>query len=288
MEKVTVVTDSVAIGPAGTFAALGIAVVPYQVTIGEQGFLDGIDLTPGELYRRMREEKIIPKTSQPSFSMYYEVFRRCLEAGANGLLYVGVTSPLSGAYGTAVKAAELLRTEFPTRRIETFDTRTAAVPQAFIAMEAALLAAQGRGLDEVLNRAREVQRRVGMVLVIDTLYYLALGGRIGKAAGWVGGLLKVKPIITLNEEGTVEPVARVRSRRAALDYLVSYVEQRTAGCRSLKLGIMHADALEEAEKLRGLARERLHPTETFITEFTPVMGAHSGPGVVGLGYFFED
>jgi DegV family protein with EDD domain len=285
--QVAVVTDSVAQVPTAAAERLGISVVPLAVHIGDARFLDGIDLAPAELYRRMRSEKIAPTTSAPSIGKYLEVFRACFRDGAEAVLHVSLSSKLSTAYDSSCQAAEMVSAEFPDRQVEVLDSRQGAISQGFIAMAAARAAAANLPLEEVTQRARAAMSRSGIVVSLATLEYLARGGRIGKAAYWVGSLINLRPLITLDSDGVAAPVARVRGESRAQEVMVDWVVQHVRGHSGLSLAVMEADAPEAAAQLRELALQKMQPEEIFHSDFTPVMGVHTGPGLVGLGHYFE-
>ena len=285
--KVTVITDSIAQVPTEVAQQLNIPIIPFTVNIGGKSYLDGIDLKPADLYRRMRIENILPTTTAASLGNYLESFRECLQAGASAILYVALSSKLSMGYNTACQAAEMVQKEFPDQPIGVFDSKQAATAEGFIAIAAAQAAASGKTLSEVQQVAQEVRRRVGLVATVETLEYLARGGRIGKASYMVGSLIKIKPILYVDEEGVVAPINRVRGENHALQGIVNQVVRQTKGTHIISLAVMEADAMDQAIHLKELALQKLQPTEVFFAEFTPVMGVHTGPGLVGLGYYFE-
>jgi DegV family protein with EDD domain len=285
--QVAVVTDSVAQVPTAVADRLGINVVPLAVHIGDERFLDGVDLAPTELYRRMRLEKIAPTTSAPSIGQYLEVFRACFRDGAKAVLHVSLSSKLSTAYDSSCQAAEMVSTEFPSCPVEVLDSRQGAISQGFIAIAAARAAAADLQLEEVTQRARAAMPRSGIVVSLATLEYLARGGRIGKAAYWVGSLINLHPLITLDSDGVAAPVARVRGESRAREVMVDWVVRNVRGHSGVSLAVMEADAPEAADRLRELALQKMQPEEVFHSDFTPVMGVHTGPGLVGLGYYFE-
>lgn len=285
--EVAVITDSVAQVPTEMAQKLGITVVPLTVQIDGRPYLDGIDLAPLELYRRMRRENIMPTTTAPSLGQYQQAFLSRLQDGAQAALCVALSSKLSMGYNTACEAAKMVQDEFPDRHVQVLDSRQATISQGFVAIAAARAAAEGKPLPEVRRAAEEAKRRVGFAATLETLEYLARGGRIGKAAFMVGSLVKIKPILSIDEEGLVAPVNRVRGENHALQAIVDHVARQTEGHQNLHLAIMEADAQEQAALLRELALQKLQPTEIFHSEFTPVMGVHTGPGVVGLGYYYE-
>ena len=283
---VAIVTDSVAQVPAEMARQLDITVIPFTVSIDGQPFLDGIDLAPRELYRRMRLENIMPTTTAPSLGQYQQAFEACLHAGAQAVLYVALSSKLSSGYSTACHAAKMVQEEFPDRIIEVLDSQLATISQGFVAIAAARAAAEGKPLAEVRRAAEEADRRVGFAATLETLEYLARGGRIGKAAYMLGNLIKINPILTI-KDGEVAPVRQVRGENHALQAIVDYVAQQVEDHRVLHMAIMEADTPEQAARLQELALQQLQPTEFFQTEFTPVMGVHTGPGLIGLGYYYE-
>ena len=286
-KHVSVIADSVGQVPADLTRELDISVVPYAIMIQGISYLDGVDLQPDVLYQRMRIEKVIPKTSAPSPGSYLKTLLDSINKGARSILLVCVSSNLSGAYNIACEAVDLFREEHPDIDIEVFDSKTAAIAEGYIAIQAARAAKAGMDLAGVIQVAREVQKQVGVVVSFDTLEYLALGGRIGKAAYLLGNLIDIKPIISLDSEGFVEPIGKVRGNQRAFEAIIEHVEKMTAGCRKLHLAVMDADASDRAEELKRLAIERLKPNEVINTTITPVMGAHTGPGLVGLGFLYE-
>lgn len=285
-QNVAVVTDSVAQVPAEVARELDISVIPFTVSIDRQAYLDGIDLAPQELYRRMRLENILPTTTAASLGQYQQAFEARLSAGAQAVLYVGLSSKLSSGYNTACYAAKMVQEDFPDRTIEVMDSQLATISQGFVVMAAARAAKQGKSLAEVRRAAEEAKQRVGFAATLETLEYLARGGRIGKAESMLGNLIKIKPILSI-KNGEVTPVSRARGENHALQAIVDYVVRQVDDYRGLHLAIMQADAQEQAARLEELALQQLQPTKIFHTEFTPVIGVHTGPGVVGLGYYYE-
>ena len=166
--NVAIVTDSVAQVPAEVARQLDITVIPFTVSIDGQPYLDGIDLAPKELYRRMRLENIMPTTTAPSLGQYQQAFEACLHAGAQAVLYVALSSKLSGGYSTACQAANIVKEEFPDRIIEVLDSQLATISQGFVAMAAARAAAQGKPLAEVRRAAEEANRRTGFAATLET------------------------------------------------------------------------------------------------------------------------
>jgi DegV family protein with EDD domain len=286
-KRVMVITDSVAQVPADIAQKLDIAIVPFSVIINGVTYQDGVDLQPEELYHRMREEKVIPKTNAPSPGLYQKALEDCIRHGAGSIFCIVLSSNLSGSINSLMDAVKMIYEDHSDIQIEVFDSKQAAISEGFIAIEAATAAMNGAGLADVSRIAREAQKRVGIAVSFDTLEYLALGGRIGKAAYLMGNLIDIKPIISLDEEGYVNPIGKVRGNHKAFEAIIDHVEKMTTGCSHLTLALMDADAAERIEVLKELAIQRLKPNELISTSITPVMGAHTGPGLVGLGYNFK-
>ena len=285
--RVAVVTDSVAQVPPRAASVLGITVVPMKLVLGDQEYRDGIDITPAELYRRMREEKVLPRTSSPSVGDYLGAFTGLLRDGAEGIVCLTPSSRLTMAHSAARLAAEMAVAAFPDRRVEVVDTRIAAYAQGFVALRAAQAAAEGASLEQVVAVAEEARQRVGLVGTVDTLEYLVRGGRVSLAAGLLGNLLQVKPLLTIESDGTATCIARKRTTRAALESMIEYVAERANGRPALRLAVMQAAAPLEALELKQLALQAWPTAEVVVTDFTPVMGGHTGPGLIGLAFYCE-
>jgi DegV family protein with EDD domain len=185
-----------------------------------------------------------------------------------------------------MKGAQMLRDERPDVAVEVLDSQSAAMAEGFVVIEAARMAATGAEPADVLAHAKEVVSRVGIVAVIDTLEYLARGGRVPRIQAWASALLSVKPIIELRQRD-IHLVTRTRTRQRAVAQLIPILEQRGLRGQKLHLCVQHTDALQEAERLAEEAAGQLHPAEITISEFTLVMGAHIGPGLLGLAYYIE-
>lgn len=286
---IAVITDSPAQVPPEIAERDRIVIIPYPVTIGDKGYLDGVDIQADELYRRMREDKIIPKTSHPSIGEYLDAYRTCIDRGASGVFYVSLSAKLSGALATGQEAAALLKNEIPDVRIEVFDSLSATASEGFVAYAAAKAAVAGASMEELVAIATQARARSGFFAMLDTLEYLALGGRIGRAASLMGNFLQVKPILCIQDDGIVSPASVVRSHNRGLDRMIELVAtERHGPSERLHLAFMDADAPDRREELKKRAIERLNPDDTFDVAFTPVMGSHTGPGLVGLAYYYEE
>jgi DegV family protein with EDD domain len=280
MRKVVIVTDSTATVPRDLIQELDIRIVPVPLSFDNQTFRDGVDITPAEIYRLLRNGKCIPTTAAPSAGDFLQVF---VAAGqqASGIVSIHMSPDLSTTYNVAVTASHLVD-DVPIR---VFNCRTVAMGQGFVVLEAARAAATGATLDEVLSRAEDVASKVSLFFTLGTFEYLYRGGRIGGAATLMGTALQIKPVLCLND-GHVEVFAKPRTRRRAIRLVLREMTERI-GRHPIHVAVFHADVPEEAEVLRQKVAERFNCVELYVAEFTPVMGIHTGPGVLGVVFYPE-
>ena len=281
MTRIAIVTDSTAYIPENLRAQYNIYVAPQQLIWGTETFRDGVDITPTQFYQRLRVDKVNPKTSQASPGALKEVFNHALKS-ADAVLAILISSGVSQTFNSA----NVAKADMPGAQIEVVDSRMIAMAMGFICIAAAKAAAEGKSLAEVKKLAEDSIAKVGVVFVVDTLDYLHRGGRIGGAQRLIGNALNVKPVLELRD-GRVEPLERVRTKKKAVDYMIGYIADRVAGKSRLQLATLHADAEAEARELLDTASKRLNPVETVLTEVSPVVGTHTGPGTVGLAWMTD-
>jgi len=280
MGQVLVVTDSSATVPAGLAQELGIHIVPILLNVNGQSYRDGIDVTPGEVYRLLRTSKHLPTTAAPSAGDFLRVYAAAAQK-VSGIVSIHLPTGLSATYSVATTSSRLV--DGPPIRI--VDSQSVAMGQGFVVLEAARAAASGADLDAVVARAEEVARKVHVFATLETLEYLRRGGRIGGAAALAGTMLRIKPLIYV-AGGTVQPFAKPRTMTRAVQLMLDEMASR-AGDLALHAAVLHADAADEAEDLRQRIESDFDCVELHVTEFTPVMGVHAGPGVLGLAFFAE-
>ena len=281
MKRIAVVTDSSASLPARLARDLGVKVVPIVLALNGQVLRDGIDITPGELYGLLRHSNHIPTTSAPSIGDFLRVYASAAET-ASGIVSIHMSSRLSATLDSAAAASQLV----DDVQIRVLDCQTAAMGQGFVVMEAARAAAEGADLETVVARARAVASRIQLLASIDTLEYLHRGGRIGGAAALVGTVLQIKPILYL-ADGHVDVFAKPRTRSKAIRVMLEQLARQADG-RRLHVAILHAAAPDDAEALRQRIAEDYDPVELYVTEMTPVIGAHTGPGLLGMAFYTDD
>ena len=286
MRKVNIVTDSTSCIPKELIDKHNIFVVPLLIIIDGRGYCDGVDISPSEVYKIMRRKENLPTTSTPSVGDFLNTFRRMSEQ-AESVLCINVTSEQSKIYDTAMVAKEMAKEELPNTTIEVLDSRAAASALGLIVVEAARAAEQGADLTQVTEVARGMMPRVHYLAMVDDLYYLARTGRIGKAMAWAGSVLNIKPIVGHDTSvGVTFPVDRPRTKAKAISRLLELMEERIGGSRAHVI-VTHADEEEEGEKLKAEIASRFNCAEIYLTEFTPGMGVHAGPGVLGAAFYTE-
>ena len=282
-----VVTGSAAQVPPDLANQLGIEILPLTIIVEGRAYLDGIDLFPGDLYQKMRTQKIEVKTAAPNVGQYYECFKRIIDQQERDVLCIALSGKLSSDYNAAVDAAKMISGENPRNKVTVFDSLRAAAPQGLLSIEAAKQLNAGEKIEDVVQYLMDARHKTGLIAALDSLDYLAQGGRIGKAAYLVGSVLQIVPILTINDEGIVAPSTIIRKKEKIIPGILSILAKETPGFTKLDLSVMHADAVEEAEVLRQSLKELYPMLDIPISEFTPVMGAHAGPGLIGLGYLYE-
>ena len=281
---VAIVTDSTACIPGDVAEALGIEIVPLHLIFGGRTFVDSLTSDTSEFYELLRTSNERPTTAAPSPGMFIEAIARAARR-ADAVFCITVSKQFSAMYDSARQAIEIAKAESPATEIRLLDSRNAAMAQGFVVLEAARAAAAGATIDEVERRAEAMTTQVTLLAMLDTLSYLARGGRVPRVAAWAAGMLQVKPIVRFSASD-IKLVARTRTRRRALDRMVALLVEMAAG-RRLHLAVHHANAAADARYLLEGAERHLDLAETFLTEFTQVMGVHTGPGLVGLAWWAE-
>jgi DegV family protein with EDD domain len=269
---IKIVTDSVADLRSEVAQGLGIKVVPLNVRFGSETYRDGIDLTTEQFYDRLKYSKVLPVTSVPSPATFVEAYNKLAEE-TDEILAITLSSKLSGTYDVALQSIGLMKRKC---RVEVVDSQWAVMAQGFLVIAAAKAANAGASLDELVAVLRNNIPRVDFLAAFDTLEYLTRGGRIGKAQAFLGSVLNVHPIITLRD-GLVFPAAREHSRRRAINYLYNFVMNYS---HIEGLAIEDAAVPDEAEMLAERLSVKLPKERIYRSKTTPVIGTHTGPGLL--------
>lgn len=280
MCPIAVVTDSTATLPEELVRQHNIHVAPLYINWDKVRYRDGIDIQPKEFYQRLRKSTTLPTTSGAVQGEFLQIFEE-LRGKADGIVTIVVSSDLSAAYSSAVNAREMV----PEVPIEIVDSRISTMAMGFGVIAAARVASSGGGLEQVVNAAKDIFARVHLFFALDTLDYLRRGGRVNLPAAVIANLLKVKPVLTL-KGGKVVPAARPRTKPKALECLLSLVKERVTDT-PLHAAVMHGDNPDGAEYLKKEMASRFNCAELLVTGFTPVMGAHTGPGLIGIAFYNE-
>jgi len=282
MAKIAIVTDSTANLPEVWVRQYDVRVIPLKIHWGDETYLDGVDITPNEFYLRLSHSKTLPTTSQPSEQDFLQAFESLVDQ-SDGIVVPLISSGISGTVASAKAAAR----EFSRLPVEIVDTHITSMGQVLIILAAARAAAKGKSLQEVRQAADEVVQRLHVFFAVDTLEYLHRGGRIGGASRYLGTALSIKPILFFNAEGKIDALERVRTKRKALQRLITLAEEQAKG-QPVHAGIVHANAPQVAQEFREEVIQRLNCKEIFIVELSPVIGTHVGPGTIGIALYTDN
>lgn len=280
MSRVTIVTDSTAYLPESAVEQYGITVLPLSIIWEGASYRDGVDIQPNDFYRRLKEARELPTTSQVTAPAFESAFTGILQRG-DCVLAVLVSSKLSGTYESAVQAREALPSAHD--KIAVIDSRLTTVAMAMPVLMAARAAQAGESLAACTALVERACNQSGVLFVVETLEFMRRGGRIGGAAAFLGTALNIKPLLGMRD-GQIEAVQKIRTKRAALERMIDLTVERVGDRKPVHLATSHADAEAEAMGLLEAASARLHPVETFCRPLSPVIGAHVGPGTVALAY----
>ena len=279
-ENTAIVLDSTADFPEGPERFPSWRIVPLYVRFGAQSYRDYVDIGPTEFYDRLRTAAELPTTSQPTPADFLAAYEDL--SGFERVLSLHLSAKLSGTYESARSAAAE-----SGDRVRVIDTGSASAAITMLALAIQRRLEQGTSDEEVDELVDRFKRESGLIFTLDTLEYLARGGRIGRAAGWAGQLLHIKPILTL-ADGEVLPLKRVRGNRKAIQEFADTFERETRDEPGLRVGIAHADAPERLEAVRKLVRATRPQAEIEVaTSLGPVLGTHAGPGTIGF-FWLQD
>jgi DegV family protein with EDD domain len=280
-ENTAIVLDSTADFPDGPSRFPNWRIVPLYVRFGAESYRDYVDIGPAEFYARLRSSEELPTTSQPTPADFRAAYEGLAEY--KRVLSLHISAKLSGTSASASSAAS-----DTNGRVRVIDTRSASAAIALLALAIQRRLERGTTDEEVDELVARFKRESGLVFTLDTLEYLARGGRIGRAAGWAGQLLHIKPILAI-DDGEVVPLKRVRGNRKAVQEFANVFEAGTRDEPSLRVGIAHAEAPERAEALKKLVRDVRPQAEIeVVTTLGPVVGTHAGPGTVGLFWLHDE
>ena len=283
---VAVVVDSSSCLPQDLLRKWNITVVPHELIIGHRSFRDGVDIQPDEFYWLLSQENHDVLTSAaPQLGHFLDAFLAAGEQAPN-VLCLTLSAEFSATYRSACAAVELANGKLSNTRVQVMDSRAAAGGSGLIALAAARWAAMGQSMDQVTARVKRLVPRVNLLAFLDTLRYLSRSGRIRKIDAWAGNLLGVKPLTELRL-GEARMLEKPRSRIKATERLLDVIRQRV-GLMPIVVNVMEADAAQDSHALSQRIRSEFNCREIFNSQFTPVMGLHTGPGLLGVAFYVSE
>lgn len=284
MPNVAVVTDSTATIPDDLLQSLHIRWIPYYIHRGNEVLRDLVSIKRDEFYRWLPFAHELPKTANPGPGDYESVYTELAENGTQEIISIHMTSKSSGAFQAASIAREMTLKHLPWLRIEVIDTLNVSMCHGWMVIEAARAALQGVSMNEIIEKINRLIPTAQMIQTADTLKYLAMGGRIGKATSMLGSLLNIKPLIGMRD-GVIVPLGKAFTRGKAYQMMAEEVIKSAGKYGRIKIAYVHAAAVEEALKIKSLIEEHIQVVESIVVELPPALGVHSGPGTAGICFY---
>jgi DegV family protein with EDD domain len=281
--KIALITDSTCDVPPSLIEEYGIYVVPLYVLWGNEQFKDRVDIQPDELYARLAKDPVHPSTSQPTPKDFADIYKKVKEDGAEEAVVVCISDGLSGTVDSAQQAREMC--DLPVHIV---DSKSVSMGLGWQVLAAARIRGAGGDAAEMVAATAKVRETLSVVFTVDTLEYLHKGGRIGAAAKLLGTALQLKPSLLIDPKvGIVEPGAKVRTRKKALETVYQTFFEKYAGKKGLRIAILTINCPEESNQWFERIQEEHCPVEMYITPTSPVVGIHGGPGTMGLVGYIE-
>jgi len=273
---IRIVTDSTSDIPEEIKVKENIFSVPLRVFFGEDSYLDWIEMTPEQFYKRLVTSEDLPRTSQPSPDDFRNLYQK-IAGPDDEIMSIHISHLLSGTIQSANAARETL----PDLKINIYDSKLASMGAGVMVIEAARAANRGANREQIENIIEHYRQKTKTYFFVDTLKYLHKNGRIGKAKALFGSMLNIKPLLTI-EEGVVAPLEQVRGQSRAINRMLEIIYDDFKGQKSLKLAVIHAANEESTANIRSTIESELDIQETFISSVGSVIGTHTGPGVIGV------
>ena len=280
-QKIIVVTDSSAYIPDELIKGLDIHVIPLSLIWDEDRLLDGIDIQPHAFYERLRTSKSLPTSSQPSAKEFEHFFVECGK-DCDAIVAVLVSTKISGTFACAQAALNEIH-DLPIRIVDSY---ASSMGLGFVVLAAARAAAAGKLIEDVVLAAERMRDNVHLLFVVDTLEYLHRGGRIGGAKRLFGTVLQIKPILHF-EDGLIQPHSQARTRKKAIEQMLVTAEERLSGRAMVEACVVNIDCRSDGEALVEMVKDRFQPENIYLSDCSPVVGTHVGPGGLGLAYYPE-
>lgn len=284
MDKVAIVADSIACFTKEMVEQYGIRIVPSNIHFDGKVYKEYLDISPSEAYRLLERDPDCFTTSAPSPADYLEAYRE-LSTRAQSILCITLSAKLSALHDTAQVAKEQAKQELPQTTIELLDSRTCAAAEGFVVLTAARAVADGKCLAEAIKTAEEMRDKVNLLTVMETIRHVYRSGRIPKLASQVGSALSVKPILSISD-GVAHFVGIARTKERGVKRIIQLMREKV-GENPVHVAVVHADALEEAQRLKEQVASEFNCGELWISEFSPIMGYATGRGLLGLAFYVD-
>ncbi|RIX49918.1 DegV family protein [Paenibacillus nanensis] len=279
MGNVRIVTDSTSDIPAEVRERLGITMVPLKVVFGEETFSDAVTITPEQFYERLRTTQELPTTSQPSPADFLEAYERLIDEDSDSpIISFHLASVLSGSYQAGTIAASMVER---AADITIVDCKSASYGSGLQVVRAAELAQAGESKERILEEVQRLRSNMGLYFLVDSLDNLQKGGRIGRASALIGSILNIKPILSLDQDGGVYSVDKVRGSKKAMGRIAELLKAEF-GDSPVALVIAKTDNVEAAEELGERVKNELNVKEIIHTTVGSVIGTHAGPGTCAV------
>lgn len=278
MARVRIVTDSTASIPEEQLQKYGIKVVPLSIQFGQESYLDGVEIGTAEFYERLGKGEM-PSTSQPSPGKFADVYRELTQNG-DAVLSIHISRKLSGT----CQSAQLAREQFPGSTIEVVDSEGVSMLLGFAVLEAARAAEAGKSVKEVIETVNRVKEKVFGYITLPTLTYLERSGRLSKGAAFIGGLLSVKPIISM-KNGELTVVEKVRTFSQSVQRILEITRDKLKNQPCSTLAVLHTNALDQARVLAEQAKSVINCREILYSEMGPTLAVSGGPRILGLAAY---
>jgi len=284
-KKVAIITDSIACLTREHVEQYGITIAPIPLSFKGKIYRDWVDITPDEAYELFLQDPGSFKTAGASPGIFLEAYREASKQAKN-ILCITLSAKLSGAKDAAQQAREDIKEELPQATIEVLDSQTVTAAEGFVALAAARAAEEGKSLAEVVKAAEEMVGKVTFLAFLDTVRHIYRTGRIPRIAALAGSVLNIRPVLTVSS-GMVRFIGAARSREGGIKRMLKIMRDRV-GQSPVHVAVMHAYALDEAQKIKERVAAEFNCAELWITGFSPVMGYATGTGTLGIAFYKED
>lgn len=277
---IKIITDSACDITRAMEEEYGIEIIPLQVDIEGTLYKDREDITPDKVYEKMREGAV-PKTSLVLSDRLTDCLRKHAEQG-NEVIYIAFSGALSGSYNLAKLTSDDIRSEYPDFKIQVVDTKCASFGEGMVVLFAAKALKDGMGYDELVAKIRDWSDNMEHIFTVDDLEYLYRGGRVSRTTKTVGGLLGIKPILHVDDEGKLVSLEKSRGIKKTLARMVDIMGELNPNIGNEAVGIIHADSAETAEEVKNMVIEKYGCKDILMSELGAVVGAHAGPGTIAI------